>query len=42
MVFNGEVIEETVHSMLGGKEYRLKDVKVLPPSTPTKIVCVGM
>lgn len=40
-VFTGEVLEGKVHSTLGGKEYRLEDLKVLPPCTPTKIVCVG-
>ncbi|BAI61623.1 fumarylacetoacetate hydrolase family protein [Methanocella paludicola SANAE] len=40
-VFTGEVFEGKVHSTLGGKEYRLEDLKVLPPCTPTKIVCVG-
>lgn len=42
VVFTGEVIENTVHSMIGGREYRMEDVKVLPPCTPTKIVCVGV
>ncbi|MDI6896515.1 fumarylacetoacetate hydrolase family protein [Methanocella conradii] len=40
-VFSGEVIEGKVHSMLGGREYDMSEVKVLPPCTPTKIVCVG-
>ncbi|HTY90375.1 MAG TPA: fumarylacetoacetate hydrolase family protein [Methanocella sp.] len=40
-VFTGEVIEGKVHSMLGGKEYKLDEVKILPPCTPSKIVCVG-
>jgi 2-keto-4-pentenoate hydratase/2-oxohepta-3-ene-1,7-dioic acid hydratase in catechol pathway len=40
-VFNGEVIKGRVHSLLGGREYSMDDVKVLPPCTPTKIVCVG-
>jgi 2-keto-4-pentenoate hydratase/2-oxohepta-3-ene-1,7-dioic acid hydratase in catechol pathway len=40
-VFNGEVIEGRVYSLLGGREYSMDDVKVLPPCTPTKIVCVG-
>ncbi|AFC99769.1 fumarylacetoacetate hydrolase family protein [Methanocella conradii HZ254] len=40
-VFTGEVIEGKVHSMLGGREYDMSEVKVLPPCTPTKIVCVG-
>ncbi len=42
LVFTGEVVDDTVHSMIGGREYRLEDVKVMPPSTPTKIVCVGV
>ncbi len=42
LVFNGEVIDNTVHSTIGGKEYRLEDLKVMPPCTPTKIVCVGV
>ncbi len=40
-VFSGEVIEGKVHSMLGGREYDMSEVRVLPPCTPTKIVCVG-
>lgn len=40
-VFSGEVIDGRVHSMLGGKEYRLEDLRILPPCMPTKIVCVG-
>ncbi|WP_174591844.1 fumarylacetoacetate hydrolase family protein [Methanocella conradii] len=40
-VFSGEVIEGKVYSMLGGREYDMSEVKVLPPCTPTKIVCVG-
>jgi len=41
LVFTGEVIDNTVHSMIGGREYRMEDVKIIPPCTPTKIVCVG-
>ncbi len=41
LVFTGEVIDDTVHSTIGGREYRMEDLKVLPPCTPTKIVCVG-
>lgn len=41
LVFMGEVVDNTVHSMIGGREYRMEDVKVMPPCTPTKIVCVG-
>lgn len=40
-VFSGEVIGDTVHATIGGKEYKLADLRVLPPCTPTKIVCVG-
>lgn len=40
--FTGEVIEGKVHSHLGGKEYALEKVTVLPPCKPTKIVCVGL
>ena len=40
-VFTGEVMDGKVFSMLGSKEYDLADLKVLPPCTPTKIVCVG-
>jgi 2-keto-4-pentenoate hydratase/2-oxohepta-3-ene-1,7-dioic acid hydratase in catechol pathway len=40
--FNGEVIEGKVHSHVGGKEYALDKVTVLPPCKPTKIVCVGL
>ncbi len=42
LVFTGEVIEDTIHSIIGGKEYGIDDVKILPPCTPTKIVCVGV
>jgi 2-keto-4-pentenoate hydratase/2-oxohepta-3-ene-1,7-dioic acid hydratase in catechol pathway len=41
LVFTGEVIDSTVHSMIGGREYKMEDVMVMPPCTPTKIVCVG-
>jgi 2-keto-4-pentenoate hydratase/2-oxohepta-3-ene-1,7-dioic acid hydratase in catechol pathway len=41
LVFTGEVIDNTVHSMIGGREYKIEDVKIMPPCTPTKIVCVG-
>lgn len=41
-VFTGEVLDNKVHSMIGGKEYAMDAVKVLPPCTPTKIVCVGL
>ncbi len=40
-VFTGEVFEGRVHSMLGGREYGMDEVRILPPCTPTKIVCVG-
>ena len=40
--FIGEVIEGKVHSHLGGKEYDISKVTVLPPCKPTKIVCVGL
>lgn len=40
--FNGEVIEGKVHSHIGGKEYALDKVAILPPCKPTKIVCVGL
>ncbi len=40
-VFSGEVIDNKVHSTLGGREYGLEEVKILPPCMPTKIVCVG-
>lgn len=39
--FTGELIDGEVHSLLGGKAYRLEDLRILPPCTPTKIVCVG-
>jgi 2-keto-4-pentenoate hydratase/2-oxohepta-3-ene-1,7-dioic acid hydratase in catechol pathway len=41
IVFTGEVIDNTVHSMIGGREYRMEDLNVMPPCMPTKIVCVG-
>jgi 2-keto-4-pentenoate hydratase/2-oxohepta-3-ene-1,7-dioic acid hydratase in catechol pathway len=41
-VFTGEVIDDKAHSLIGGKEYKMDDVKVMPPCTPTKIVCVGL
>jgi 2-keto-4-pentenoate hydratase/2-oxohepta-3-ene-1,7-dioic acid hydratase in catechol pathway len=40
--FVGEIIEGKVHSHIGGKEYAMDKVAVLPPSKPTKIVCVGL
>ena len=40
--FTGEVIEGKVYSHIGGKEYEMDSVKVLPPCKPTKIVCVGL
>jgi len=40
--FIGEVIEGKVHSHIGGKEYDMSKVTVLPPCKPTKIVCVGL
>lgn len=40
--FNGEVIDGKVHSDVGGKEYDMSKVTVLPPCKPTKIVCVGL
>jgi 2-keto-4-pentenoate hydratase/2-oxohepta-3-ene-1,7-dioic acid hydratase in catechol pathway len=40
--FVGEVIEGKVHSHIGGKEYAMDKVTVLPPCKPTKIVCVGL
>jgi 2-keto-4-pentenoate hydratase/2-oxohepta-3-ene-1,7-dioic acid hydratase in catechol pathway len=40
--FTGEIIEGKVHSHIGGKEYPMDKVTVLPPSKPTKIVCVGL
>lgn len=41
-VFSGEIIDNKVHSTIGGKEYTIDEVKVLPPCTPTKLVCVGL
>jgi len=41
LIFTGEANGDTVHSTIGGREYRMEDVKVMPPCTPTKIVCVG-
>jgi 2-keto-4-pentenoate hydratase/2-oxohepta-3-ene-1,7-dioic acid hydratase in catechol pathway len=41
MIFTGEVIDNAVHSTIGGREYRLEDLKIMPPCMPTKIVCVG-
>lgn len=40
--FVGEVIEGKVHSHVGGKEYEMDKVAILPPCKPTKIVCVGL
>lgn len=40
--FVGEVIDGKVHSHMGGKEYEMEKVTVLPPCKPTKIVCVGL
>lgn len=41
-VFTAEVLDDHIHALLGGKEYKKEDVKVMPPCTPTKIVCVGL
>ena len=41
-VFTGEVLDNKVHSMLGGREYAMDEVRILPPCTPTKLVCVGL
>ncbi len=41
-VFTGELLDGKVHSLIGGREYKIEDVKILPPCTPTKIVCVGL
>ena len=41
-VFSGEILDNKVHSTIGGKEYAIDEVKVLPPCTPTKLVCVGL
>jgi len=41
LVFTGEVIDNTVHSMIGGREYKMEEVMIMPPCMPTKIVCVG-
>jgi len=41
-VFTGEVLDNHVHSVIGGREYKMEDVKIMPPCTPTKIVCVGL
>jgi len=42
--FTGEVItkEGKVRSHIAGREYPMDKVKVLPPCSPTKIVCVGL
>ncbi|WP_369425057.1 fumarylacetoacetate hydrolase family protein [Methanothrix sp.] len=39
-VFNGNVDGERIVS--DGVSYELQDVKLLPPSVPTKVVCVGL
>lgn len=41
-VFHAEVFEDHVLSVVGGKEYPLGEIKILPPCNPTKIVCVGL
>lgn len=41
-VFTGELFEGKVHSTMGGREYAMDKVKILPPCKPTKIVCVGL
>ncbi|WP_406659663.1 fumarylacetoacetate hydrolase family protein [Methanolobus sp. ZRKC3] len=42
-IFYGEVNGDTVTSHEGdGRAYSLKELDVLPPSNPTKIVCVGL
>jgi len=42
--FTGEIIPEDgkVRSQIAGREYPMDKVKVLPPCSPTKIVCVGL
>ncbi len=39
-VFFGTVSGDTVTS--DGREYELTDLKILPPTLPSKIVCVGL
>lgn len=39
-VFYGEVIGD--HVLRGNKEYSLSDVQILPPVTPSKIICIGI
>lgn len=39
-VFNGNVDGDRISS--NGVSYELRDVKLLPPSVPTKVVCVGL
>lgn len=39
-VFNGDVDGDRILS--NGVSYELRDVKLLPPSVPTKVVCVGL
>lgn len=41
-VFTGEILDNKVHSTIGGREYTLDAVKILSPCTPTKVVCVGL
>lgn len=36
LVFTGEVIDNTVHSMIGGREYKMEEVMIMPPCMPTK------
>lgn len=39
-VFNGDVDDDRIVS--DGVSYELEEVKLLPPSVPTKVVCVGL
>jgi 2-keto-4-pentenoate hydratase/2-oxohepta-3-ene-1,7-dioic acid hydratase in catechol pathway len=39
-VFFGTVDGDTVNS--GNREYKLSELKILPPTVPTKIVCTGL
>ncbi|OPY30172.1 MAG: hypothetical protein A4E28_00418 [Methanocella sp. PtaU1.Bin125] len=40
--FTGEIIAGKVHSHIGGREYEMDKITILPPCKPTKVVCVGL
>ncbi|MCD1293841.1 2-hydroxyhepta-2,4-diene-1,7-dioate isomerase [Methanocella sp. CWC-04] len=42
MIFEGEVVGDKVISRADFREYGLNELKILPPCSPSKVVCVGL